>query len=164
MLGEGHVSPSATPPVVRIEGLVKRLGRNVTAVDGLDLVVEERQVVGLAGPIGSGKSVTLKVLLGLMRPTAGCVLLFGEPVRPGADVLGRVGALVDGPGLVPYYLSAVAVLNAYMPNNDVDLWQHLFQQPVQTDGMFHFLALQGIYSGVFLGLAWWWFMRKDVVE
>jgi ABC-2 type transport system ATP-binding protein len=46
--------------------------------------------------------VTLKILLGLVRPTAGRVELFGEPVRPGAPALGRVGALVDGPGFVPH--------------------------------------------------------------
>jgi ABC-2 type transport system ATP-binding protein len=95
-------SHSADPPPIRIEGLVKRLGRGVTAVDGLNLVVQAGQVLGLAGPNGAGKSVTLKILLGLVRPTAGRVELFGQPVRPGAPVLGRVGALVDGPGFVPH--------------------------------------------------------------
>jgi ABC-2 type transport system ATP-binding protein len=92
---------AGSPPVL-IEGLTKRLGRGVLAVDGLSLRVERGQVLGLAGPNGAGKSVTLKVLLGLVRPTTGCVELFGEPVRPGARVLGRVGALVDGPGFVPH--------------------------------------------------------------
>jgi ABC-2 type transport system ATP-binding protein len=94
-------SRAAAPPVVQVEGLVKRIGR-VTAVDGLDLVVHRGQVMGLAGPNGSGKSMTLRVLLGLVRPTAGLVRLFGEPVGPGAPVLARVGALVDGPGFVPH--------------------------------------------------------------
>lgn len=92
---------AASPHPILIEGLVKRLGA-VTAVDGVDLVVESGQVLGLAGPNGAGKSVTLKILLGLVRPTAGRVELFGEPVHPGARVLGRVGALVDGPGFVPH--------------------------------------------------------------
>jgi ABC-2 type transport system ATP-binding protein len=90
------------PPAVLVAGLTKRLGRGVLALDGVDLRVEQGQVVGLAGPNGAGKSVTMKVLLGLVRPTSGRVELFGEPVRAGADVLGRVGALVDGPGFVPH--------------------------------------------------------------
>jgi ABC-2 type transport system ATP-binding protein len=90
------------PRPVLIEGLTKHFGRGVIAVDGVDLVVEHGQVVGLAGPNGAGKSVTLRILLGLARPTAGRVELFGETVRPGAEVLGRVGALVDGPGFVPH--------------------------------------------------------------
>jgi len=87
---------------IQIEGLVKRFPRGVTAVAGLDLAVERGQVVGLTGPNGCGKSVTLRVLLGLVRPTAGRVLVLGEPVTPGARVLGRLGALVDGPGFVPH--------------------------------------------------------------
>jgi len=92
----------ASAPPVLIEGLTKHLRGGVIAVDGLDLVVEPGQVVGLAGPNGAGKSVTLKIMLGLVRPTSGRVELFGEPVRPGAEALGRVGALVDGPGFVPH--------------------------------------------------------------
>ncbi|HEV3230019.1 MAG TPA: ABC transporter ATP-binding protein [Solirubrobacteraceae bacterium] len=91
-----------SPPPILIEGLTKRLGGGVLAVDGLDLVVNAGQILGLAGPNGAGKSVTLKIMLGLVRPTSGRVELFGEPVRPGSEVLGRVGVLVDGPGFVPH--------------------------------------------------------------
>jgi ABC-type transport system involved in multi-copper enzyme maturation permease subunit len=56
------------------------------------------------------------------------------------------------------------VLSPYLPNNDVDLWLHLFQQPAQTGGMLRFLALQAVYAVVFLGLAWWSFTRRDVLS
>jgi ABC-type transport system involved in multi-copper enzyme maturation permease subunit len=61
------------------------------------------------------------------------------------------------------YLPGVAVLNQYMPNNDVDLWQHFFQQPTQTAGMVHFLVLQVVYVAGFLAAAWWRFVRKDIL-
>jgi ABC-2 type transport system ATP-binding protein len=96
------MAASSGSVVVDIRGLTKRLGRGVVAVDHLDLVVEAGQVLGLAGPNGSGKSVTLKAILGLVRPTSGEITLFGEPVHAGAAALGRVGALVDGPGFVPH--------------------------------------------------------------
>ena len=88
------------PPVL-IEDLRKRLGR-VAALRGVDLTIEPGMVMGLAGPNGAGKSVTLRILLGLVRPDAGRVELFGEPVRPGCAALARVGALIDGPGFVPH--------------------------------------------------------------
>ncbi len=94
---------AANPPLaIRIEQLTKRLRNGILAVDGLDLDVGQGQVVGLVGPNGSGKTITLRILLGLIRPTSGRALLFGHEVRPGAEVLGRVGALVDGPGFVPH--------------------------------------------------------------
>ena len=79
-------------------------------------------------------------------------------------VAGGVGLTILSRVLNVDYLPGVAVLNGYMPNNDVDLWQHLFQQPIQSGGMLHFLLLQAVYSATFLALAWWWFLRKDVLE
>ncbi len=90
------------PPAIHLEHLTKRLSNGVTAVDDLSLTVEVGQVMGLVGPNGSGKTITFKILLGLVRPTAGRASIFGEPVRPGAPVLARVGTLVDGPGFVPH--------------------------------------------------------------
>jgi ABC-2 type transport system ATP-binding protein len=89
-------------PAVQIEHLTKRLPNGITAVDDLNLEVAPGQILGMVGPNGSGKTITLRILLGLVRPTSGRALLFGEEIRPGAGVLARVGALVDGPGFVPY--------------------------------------------------------------
>lgn len=73
----------------------------LTAVDGADFIVEREQVVGLLGPNGAGKTTALRVILGLI-PAEGEVSLFGRPLRPGASVLARVGALVEGPGFLPH--------------------------------------------------------------
>jgi ABC-type transport system involved in multi-copper enzyme maturation permease subunit len=51
-----------------------------------------------------------------------------------------------------------------MPNNDIDLWNYLFVRPVVTDGFVHFLVLQVVYFVVFMGLAQWWFTRKDLLD
>jgi ABC-2 type transport system ATP-binding protein len=94
------LAASGPDPVV-IRGLVKHYDDGTRAVDGLDLTVRAGQVVGLLGPNGAGKTTTLRMLLGLITPTEGSIELFGQPMRPGHPVLERVGALVEGPGLVP---------------------------------------------------------------
>lgn len=108
--GDGPGLDPATAPIV-LSGLSKRY-RGVQAVDGVDLVIEAGQVYGLLGPNGAGKTTIMRMLLGLVHPSAGEARLFGEPVRPGAPVLGRVGALVDSPGFVPY-LSGQANLELF---------------------------------------------------
>jgi ABC-2 type transport system ATP-binding protein len=84
--------------VVATSGLSKRYGgaAGVLAVDGIDLRVAGGEVYGFLGLNGAGKSTTIRMLLGMIRPTAGEVRLFGEPVRP--DSIGlwrRVGHLVE---------------------------------------------------------------------
>ncbi|WP_243736315.1 ATP-binding cassette domain-containing protein [Curtobacterium flaccumfaciens] len=90
-------------PVAETGGLTKRFGRTVV-VDGVDLVVRPGTVYGLLGPNGAGKSTTLKMMLGLLKPTSGGVDLFGEPWNRAA--LGRIGASVDGPGLYEHLSAA----------------------------------------------------------
>lgn len=87
---------------VQSEGLGKRFGRQV-AVDAVDLAVPRGAVYGFLGPNGSGKTTTIRMLLGLVRPTTGGHRLLGEPMPDGAArVLPRIGALVEGPAFHPY--------------------------------------------------------------
>jgi ABC-2 type transport system permease protein len=78
-------------------------------------------------------------------------------------VAGGVGLTIVSRVINADYLPGVAILNKYMPNNDVDLWQHLFQRPAQTGGMSRFLLLQAVYVVVFMAVAWWRFTRHDVL-
>jgi ABC-2 type transport system ATP-binding protein len=59
-------------------------------------------VVGLLGPNGAGKTTSLRVLMGLTKPTAGDIYVFGHRLTPGSPVLSRLGALVEGPGFLPH--------------------------------------------------------------
>ena len=69
--------PAGTaPPAVALSGLTKRFGA-VTAVDGLDLIVQPGEVVAFLGPNGAGKTSTIDMMLGLSRPDAGTVLKVG---------------------------------------------------------------------------------------
>jgi ABC-2 type transport system ATP-binding protein len=92
-------------PIIETRGLVKRFS-DVDAVAGIDLRVPSGGVYGFLGPNGAGKTTTIRILLALIRPTRGTSLLFGEPVAAGAQVLRRVGALVERPAFYPY-LSAL---------------------------------------------------------
>jgi ABC-2 type transport system ATP-binding protein len=87
---------------VQSSGLSKRFGRQV-AVNAVDLAVPRGAVYGFLGPNGSGKTTTIRLLLGLIRPTAGHHALLGAPMPAhAATVLPRVGALIEGPGFHPY--------------------------------------------------------------
>ena len=83
--------------VIATRGLVKRFGK-LRAVDGIDLDVREGDIYGFLGANGSGKTTTVRMLLGLVLPTSGEVELLGARMpRAGRRVLPRVGALVEGP-------------------------------------------------------------------
>jgi ABC-2 type transport system ATP-binding protein len=99
-----------TPLVVR--GLRKEYADGFVAVSNVDFTVQRGQVVGLLGPNGAGKTTSLRVLLGMTQPTKGELLIFGHHLRPGSDVLRRVGALVEGPGFLPH-VSGLANLQLY---------------------------------------------------
>jgi ABC-2 type transport system ATP-binding protein len=88
--------------VVQTTGLTKRFGRQVV-VDDVDLAVPEGAIYGFLGPNGSGKTTTIRMLLGLIAPGRGEVRLLGQPMPNAAGrVLPHVGSLVDGPAFHPY--------------------------------------------------------------
>lgn len=99
--GSTRRSDLTESPMV-IEGLVKQFGKGVRAVAGVDFTVPRGVVLGLLGPNGAGKTTTMRMAMGLIQPTEGSVFVFGERVTPGAPVLSRIGAFVEGPGFLPH--------------------------------------------------------------
>ena len=91
---------TTSPPAVTVEGLTKRYGRRVV-VDDLTLEIPTGAVAGFIGPNGAGKTTTMAMLLGLVRPSGGTGTVLGGPLSDPAAYLGRVGALIEGPGLWP---------------------------------------------------------------
>jgi ABC-2 type transport system ATP-binding protein len=94
----------APEAVVRTVGLTKRYGQRL-AVNGLSLDVQRGDVFGLLGPNGSGKTTTLRMLLGLVWPTAGEIHMFGGDMAESTQrraALRRVGAVVEQPAFYPY--------------------------------------------------------------
>src|SRR5438477_247402 len=92
--------PSGRPGEAR--GLVKRYGA-ITAVDQVDLTVEPGDVYGFLGPNGAGKTTTLRMLLGLIRPDAGQIRLFGrDPQHELPEALDGVAGFVETPRFYPY--------------------------------------------------------------
>ena len=87
-------------PVITIEGLTKRFGA-VIAVDGLSFEVDKGTVTGFLGPNGAGKTTTLRMLLGLVAPTAGTARIDGRPYRELAEPVRHVGAALEASSFHP---------------------------------------------------------------
>jgi len=119
----GATVPTQVPPTpgtadvvaarpLEIHDLAKTYRGGFRAVRGVSFDVERGMVLGLLGPNGAGKTTVLRMLMGLIRPTAGSIHAFGEPVGAGAPVLARIGAFVEGPGFLPH-LSGLENLRLY---------------------------------------------------
>ncbi len=106
--------------MIETAGLTKRFG-DTLAVDELTLRIEAGEVVGFLGPNGSGKTTTIRLLMGLLRPSAGRASMFGRDCHADAVALKRdVGYLPDEPFLYPYLtgletLELVAGLHGIAP-------------------------------------------------
>ena len=104
----------ASPPPVEVRGLVKRYGE-LTAVAGVDVTVNTGDVYGYLGPNGAGKTTSLRMMLGLIRPTEGTVRLFGRDPMESVRALHGVAGFVEAPTFYPYLtaLRNLELLAAY---------------------------------------------------
>ncbi|HEX4838183.1 MAG TPA: ABC transporter permease [Solirubrobacteraceae bacterium] len=164
-LGFSIAAVVLVPLAALVAGTVAFGWHPFTAIDGSASTAIHSTIVTFASGaalarLGIG---TAYVAAGMTSIFAFAFLLSTLTTRPFAAVAGGVGLTIVSRVLNADYLPGVAVLNHWMPNNDVDLWQHFFQDPYDTTGMGHFLALQLIYAGTFLAAAWWWFNRKDIL-
>ncbi len=97
---QGGEGAAAGEPVIATRGLTKRYRGGQLAVDGLDLTVPAGSVFGFLGPNGSGKTTTIRMLMGLIEPTSGTARVLGQPMpKATRAVLPHVGALIEGPAL-----------------------------------------------------------------
>ncbi len=96
--------PALADVPLQITDLTKRYAKSADryAVRDLSFHVEKGQVLGLLGPNGAGKTTTLRMLMGLIAPDGGDIRVFGHAIAPGAPVLSRVGAFVEGAGFLPH--------------------------------------------------------------
>src|SRR5690349_24517057 len=99
--------------VLEIAGLQKtyRSRKGVRrALDGFDMTVEAGQVHGFLGPNGSGKTTTLRTLLGLIKPNGGRMAILGREVPENLpEVAGQVGAIVESPQFFPHFTAELTL-------------------------------------------------------
>ncbi len=110
--------------VLKTNALTKRFGTRV-AVNGLDLDVHRGDIYGFLGPNGAGKSTTIRMVLSLIRPSAGTVRLFGKDVAEDRSVLAHVGGLVEKPDFYLYLtgrknLEIVSALYGHVDTRRID--------------------------------------------
>ncbi|WP_019203741.1 alpha/beta fold hydrolase [Tsukamurella sp. 1534] len=155
--------PELADVALQITGLSKKYsGGDGYSVRDVTFRVERGQVVGLLGPNGAGKTTTLRMLMGLITPDEGGIRVFGHTIRPGAPVLSRVGAFVEGAGFLPH-LTGRANLELYWratgrPAEDAHLDEALaiadlgtaLERPVRTysQGMRQRLAIAQAMLGL----------------
>jgi ABC-2 type transport system ATP-binding protein len=94
------MTTTKTPVGIRAQGLTKRYGDKV-AVDDLSFTAEPGVITGFLGPNGAGKSTTMRMLLGLVKPTRGTITIGGRHIAELAEPARTVGALLDARALHP---------------------------------------------------------------
>ncbi|MBL8991069.1 MAG: ABC transporter ATP-binding protein [Phycisphaerae bacterium] len=134
---------TARQPIVAVQGLVKTfkdfwMRTRARAVDGVSFHVEQGEIFGLLGPNGSGKSTTIKIVLGLLRPTSGRVAVFGKPPTD-VGVKKRIGYLPEESYLYPF-LNARETLDYYGKLFELD---HKVRRR-RTDELLDMVGLAGV--------------------
>lgn len=99
MMIETQINPV---PVIELRGVSKRFGQRQVLSD-VNLVVPAGHIYGISGPNGTGKSILLRIISGLVYADAGEVIVFGERIGREAEFPRNTGALIDGPGFLPHY-------------------------------------------------------------
>ena len=89
-----------TTLAIEVEGLTKRYD-NLTAVNGATFSVPRGTICGFVGPNGAGKTTTIRMLLGLIAPSAGSGTVLGHPITEPEKYLASVGAMIEGPAFYP---------------------------------------------------------------
>jgi ABC-type multidrug transport system ATPase subunit len=123
--------------VIRTESLTKRYGR-VLAVDDLGLEVREGDVYGFLGANGSGKTTTIRMLLGLVLATSGRIQVLGREMPAAArEVLPRVGAMVEGPASYPHLSGRrnLALFDAMGPDRDRSTRRARIEEALERVGL-----------------------------
>jgi ABC-2 type transport system ATP-binding protein len=135
--GDG-TDPDLADVPLEISGLAKRYKDGYLAVDGVSIRVERGQIVGLLGPNGAGKTTTLRMLMGLLRPDAGTITVFGRRVRPGSPALARLGSFVEGPGFLPHLTGRA----------NLDLYWRATGRPAGSANLAEVLEIAGLGAGI----------------
>jgi len=121
--------------MLEVKNLTKRF-KEKTALDNVSLRVGEGEVFGYLGPNGSGKTTTMRVLLGLLEPTSGEALLWGERASQSPEVRRRTGVLLEADGLYPR-------LTAY---DNLDYFARLYSVPDREPRITRLLEFAGLTS------------------
>jgi ABC-2 type transport system ATP-binding protein len=126
--------PDGEDVPLRFDGVTKAYKDGFVAVRDLSFEVRRGQVLGLLGPNGAGKTTSLRMLMGLIRPTAGRIRVFGHEATPGAPVLSRLGSFVEGTGLLPH-LSGRDNLSLYWAATGRPLAEAHMAEAVEVAGL-----------------------------
>jgi ABC-2 type transport system ATP-binding protein len=132
--------------VLETEGLTKQFGA-VTAVDSLNIKLQQGEVLGFLGPNGSGKSTTVGMILGLVRPTKGTVKIAGKANHDHPEIVSQTtGAIIENPAFYPYLsgrdnLRALAIAAGNVPEGRVDELLKLVNMADRAGGKYKTFSL-----------------------